>query len=841
MPTLRAALLAATIAIGPALPIGAQSLADSAAAAFASGRAQERAGRWDAALDAYRRSADAYARVPSDPSLPIVRGPRFLESQSAEAAFALFAQLGVADSALRWMERAAANATSPRRSQELRRRQASLYATLFAYDLAIAQLGDVIEDALGARDANDAYEYGDMVVEEPWLVDDVESVGMWYATLSRPDSARRYFAAARQLRRLLDESDDATATLREARHAFALGWLDEARRHATAAEEDNGGERALLLARVHDAMGARDSARLMIRRLAERPALPEPRAFAVAEAARAIGEWDAAAATLGALTRSTNRRTAATALTRLGLVEEARGNRGVARMLLLRADSAWRATTRYSFARGEIHRALARLELQAGGAGAWPRAESHLRAADTAFFEVRARIGGDLSLQASGDAAGFAGFHDEWALAQWLHGPGTAAQRARIALALVDEGRARAARAQRGEPWTATPGVATLAERAAAWQRDAMRSRELILGFAITADTLLTVGISPQGRAFASASAVDRDTLASDAAAWWQGFAAGGGASLRGVEPAAARADAARRRLASGRLHAALLPATVRTALDSAHALLIVPHGALALVPFAALPGSQTDVPLGVTHAIRYAPSFSLGSAEAARPAAADAARAVVVGNPRFPDVLDQRGRPLALEALPSAEMEATRVAALLGVEPLIGDDATEASVRASLSQASIVHLATHGLAFSAFGRSDDSFVLLAPSPAGDRPTPDADGVLRLGDLARGPRLSAALVTLSACQSGLGNLREAEGVIGFPRGLLAQGASRVLVSLWNVDDAATAQLMETFYAGWLREGLDVAEALRRAQASLRADPRYADPRYWAAFQLVGAR
>src|SRR5690606_18874863 len=105
-----------------------------------------------------------------------------------------------------------------------------------------------------------------------------------------------------------------------------------------------------------------------------------------------------------------------------------------------------------------------------------------------------------------------------------------------------------------------------------------------------------------------------------------------------------------------------------------------------------------------------------------------------------------------------------------------IGATASEAAVRASLPQASIVHLATHGLAFSAFGRSEDSFVLLAPGTAADRQSSDGDGVLRLGEIARGPRLSAALVTLSACQSGLGNLREAEGVIGFPRSLLAQGA-----------------------------------------------------------------
>jgi CHAT domain-containing protein len=132
-----------------------------------------------------------------------------------------------------------------------------------------------------------------------------------------------------------------------------------------------------------------------------------------------------------------------------------------------------------------------------------------------------------------------------------------------------------------------------------------------------------------------------------------------------------------------------------------------------------------------------------------------------------------------------------------------------------------------------------DSYVALAPDSAND-------GLLTIGELLDDvPKLSADLVVLSACQTGLGNLQRAEGTIGFQRALLAKGARSVLVSLWSVDDKATALLMRQFYAHWL--GADEkpvrskAEALRRAQADVRLTPGFASPRYWAAFQLVGAR
>lgn len=100
-------------------------------------------------------------------------------------------------------------------------------------------------------------------------------------------------------------------------------------------------------------------------------------------------------------------------------------------------------------------------------------------------------------------------------------------------------------------------------------------------------------------------------------------------------------------------------------------------------------------------------------------------------------------------------------------------------------------------------------------------------------------RLNADLVVLSACETGLGPLLQGKGIVGLTRGFLYAGARNVAVSLWQVNDARTAELMEAFYRGML-EGTPKAEALRRAkQQIINGPPRYARPYYWASFILVG--
>ncbi len=94
------------------------------------------------------------------------------------------------------------------------------------------------------------------------------------------------------------------------------------------------------------------------------------------------------------------------------------------------------------------------------------------------------------------------------------------------------------------------------------------------------------------------------------------------------------------------------------------------------------------------------------------------------------------------------------------------------------------------------------------------------------------------LVVLSACDTGLGGLTAGEGVFGLRRGFVAAGAKRVVLSLWEVDDAATAFLMNEFYQS-LKDGRSTDEALSHAQAETRRQPGWAHPYYWAAFMLSG--
>jgi CHAT domain-containing protein len=112
------------------------------------------------------------------------------------------------------------------------------------------------------------------------------------------------------------------------------------------------------------------------------------------------------------------------------------------------------------------------------------------------------------------------------------------------------------------------------------------------------------------------------------------------------------------------------------------------------------------------------------------------------------------------------------------------------------------------------------------------------DGILHLGEIYN-LKLNADLVVLSACETGLGQVAKGEGIIGLTRGFLYAGASNLLVSLWQVSDATTADLMVDFYDKMLG-GMSKSEALREAKLQMiRRHPEYAKPYYWAPFILVG--
>jgi CHAT domain-containing protein len=119
-----------------------------------------------------------------------------------------------------------------------------------------------------------------------------------------------------------------------------------------------------------------------------------------------------------------------------------------------------------------------------------------------------------------------------------------------------------------------------------------------------------------------------------------------------------------------------------------------------------------------------------------------------------------------------------------------------------------------------------------------DRSGGRQDGYLRLRDIYN-VRLDADLVVLSACQTALGKEVGGEGLIGLTRAFMYAGAPRVVASLWQVNDLATAELMKHFYAGMLQRGLRPAAALRAAQLRMAEDRRWSSPYFWAGFVLEG--
>jgi len=156
-----------------------------------------------------------------------------------------------------------------------------------------------------------------------------------------------------------------------------------------------------------------------------------------------------------------------------------------------------------------------------------------------------------------------------------------------------------------------------------------------------------------------------------------------------------------------------------------------------------------------------------------------------------------------------------------------------ETVLKGELSQYRYVHFATHGL----LDTERPGLSALALSMVDEHGNPQ-DGFLRTYDIYN-LKLPAELVTLSACQTGLGKEIKGEGLVGLTRGFMYAGAARVVVSLWNVNDKATADLMAKFYEKMLKQGERPAAALRAAQVEMWRQRQWQSPHYWAAFTMQG--
>lgn len=243
--------------------------------------------------------------------------------------------------------------------------------------------------------------------------------------------------------------------------------------------------------------------------------------------------------------------------------------------------------------------------------------------------------------------------------------------------------------------------------------------------------------------------------------------------------------------------------------------LLIVPHGILHYLPFSALHDGKAY--FIDRYAARSLPSASVLKFLKPRPHGGNDAL-LVLGNP---DLGDPR-----LD-LPNAQIEAEDIARRAAkANLLVRARASESIFKQVAMDFPTIHVASHGEFES--GTPLNSALLLAKDGAND-------GNLTVGEL-YSLRLNANLVTLSACETGLGKIASGDDVVGLTRGFLYAGASSVVASLWKVDDLATSELMTYFYANL--KTANKRDALRQAQ--LETKKKFPHPYFWAAFYLTGS-
>ena len=188
---------------------------------------------------------------------------------------------------------------------------------------------------------------------------------------------------------------------------------------------------------------------------------------------------------------------------------------------------------------------------------------------------------------------------------------------------------------------------------------------------------------------------------------------------------------------------------------------------------------------------------------------------------------------------LPATETETESIFRIfdesgLKAKLLLHDDASERFIKSGqLANYKVLHFATHGFVNSE--KPELSGLLLARDSTGGE-----DGILYSGEIYN-LKLNADLVVLSACETGLGKIQKGEGIIGLTRALLYAGARNIIVSLWQVADESTSDLMVDFYKDILagKGGLSYSKALRNAKLKLISGGKYAHPLFWSPFILIG--
>jgi len=290
--------------------------------------------------------------------------------------------------------------------------------------------------------------------------------------------------------------------------------------------------------------------------------------------------------------------------------------------------------------------------------------------------------------------------------------------------------------------------------------------------------------------------------------------------------------------------------------------LVIVPDGILHYLPFELLlthspkdmeSFNRSSLPyLLRRHAVIYAPSASalilIRSQNAARSTQNNRRGFIAFADPvagresRTGFILRSALRHVRLPylcPLPATRIEAEGIARLFGNDNAtlkLGEEATKRAVlSAKMKEYRYVHFATHGLC----NEEKPQFSGLVLSPDAED-----DGFLQTFEVFN-IELNADMVVLSACQTGLGKIVSGEGVVGLARAFMYAGTPTVCVSLWNVGDESTAELMQKFYEQLITRSsncgssIDKAEALRQAKLEMIQGGQWSSPHHWAPFILMG--
>ena len=342
--------------------------------------------------------------------------------------------------------------------------------------------------------------------------------------------------------------------------------------------------------------------------------------------------------------------------------------------------------------------------------------------------------------------------------------------------------------------------------------------------------------------------------------------------------------------------------APLSEALEGVKHLVVIPSGAMLGIPIEALVDDE-NVSISERYSVSYVPSATIYTwlcEESKKRKEKRENRTLLVGDPPFSeshfasmeeeaktgmyDVVSEESYPdtsvfrdalvgneKAIAALPRLPATREEVMTISSISPdptlLVGADASEMGLVAlaesgSLKEYSTIHIATHALVDDE--RPERSVLVFSqiniPDPleaamAGAR---IYDGLVTGQEIVREWRLDADLVTLSACETGLGKKVGGEGYIGFSHAFLQAGARSLLVSLWKVEDQATSLLMQRFYENYFgrykdkrhgkkKKEMIKAEALQEAKRWLRnyvddnGEKHYEHPYYWSAFILIGDR